>query len=431
MDGTFLDRVFRVLTSRRMATVLLLGFSSGLPLGLTGSTLQAWMTHEGVNLRTIGIFALVGLPYTIKFLWSPFMDRYVPPLFGRRRGWLLLTQLLLVASIAGMAVTDPKEQSMIMATIAFLVAFFSASQDIVVDAYRTDALAPEEYGLGSGAYVLGYRLAMLMSGAVALILADQMPWKQVYLVMALCMGVGILTTLFLAPEPETKEPPPHNLREAIVDPLVDFFSRRGSFEILGFIILYKLDVVVALALSTTFLLQVGFSNTDIGAVNKGVGLVATIVGTLSGGALMTALGMKRSLWIFGILQGAGNGLFVALAHFGKVYPLMVGAVALENLFSGMGNAAYAAFMMSLCNKKFSATQYALLTSLMALTRVLAGSASGFLAERLGWEHYFMVAISLMIPGLLLLTRYDHWATLREKALDEGANPEKWEVAKNR
>jgi PAT family beta-lactamase induction signal transducer AmpG len=408
MKETFWHRVVRVLGNRRMASVLLFGFSSGLPLGLTGSTLQAWMTHEKVDLKTIGIFSLVGLPYTLKFLWSPLMDAWVPPLFGRRRGWLLLTQLFLALAIGAMAATDPASQPVVMATIAFMVAFFSASQDIVVDAYRTDILVPEEYGLGSGAYVMGYRIAMLVSGALALILADQMPWKTVYLVMSFTMGVGVLTTLFLAPEPPTKEPPPHDIREAVVLPLADFFSRKGSWEILSFIILYKLDVVVALALTTTFLLQMGFSNTDIGAVNKGVGLVATIVGTFTGGALMTQLGMKRSLWVFGILQGVGNLLFVALAHFGKSFPLMVSAVATENLLSGMGNAAYAAFLMSLCNKKFSATQYALLTSLMALTRVLAGSASGFLAERLGWEMYFMVAISLMVPGLALLTRYDRW-----------------------
>lgn len=408
MNETFWHKLIRVLGNRRMASVLLFGFSSGLPLGLTGSTLQAWMTHEKVDLKTIGIFSLVSLPYTVKFLWSPLMDAYVPPLFGRRRGWLFVTQMLLALAIAGMAVLDPALQPLEMATIAFLVAFFSASQDIVVDAYRTDILVPEEYGLGSGAYVMGYRLAMLVSGALALILADQMPWRAVYLLMALTMGVGVLTTLFLASEPTAKEPPPHDLKEAVVLPLADFFSRKGSFEILSFIVLYKLDVVVALALTTTFLLQMGFSNTDIGAVNKGVGLVATIVGTFTGGAVMTQLGMKRSLWTFGILQGVGNLLFVALAHFGKSYPLMVGAVATENLLSGMGNAAYAAFLMSLCNKKFSATQYALLTSLMALTRVLAGSASGFLAERLGWEMYFMVAITLMVPGLALLTRYDRW-----------------------
>ena len=393
-----------------MAATLGYGFSSGIPLALTGSTLQAWMSQEKVNLTTIGIFSLVGMPYTLKFLWSPFLDRYLPPVLGRRRGWILVLQMLLALGIAWMALTSPSEQSVRMAMIAVVVAFLSASQDIVVDAWRTDTLLPEEYGLGSGAYVMGYRLAMLVSGALALILADRIPWKQVYLLMALSMGVGILCTLFLAPEPQTDaEARPHSLREAVVLPLLDFFKRKGSVEVLSFIVLYKLDVVVALALTTPFMLELGFTKTDIGAVNKGVGLVATIFGTLAGGALMTRMGMKRSLWVFGILQGAGNVLFLALAYTGLNYPLMVSAIAIENLLSGMGTAAYSAFLMSLCNKKFSATQYALLTSLMALTRVVAGAPTGYLAQNLGWPAYFAVAISLMIPGLLLLTRYDRWA----------------------
>jgi PAT family beta-lactamase induction signal transducer AmpG len=229
--------------------------------------------------------------------------------------------------------------------------------------------------------------------------------------MALTLGVGILGTLFLAPEPEADpEARPHNMKEAIVLPLVDFFKRRGSLEVLSFIVLYKLDVVVALALTTPFLLGLGFSKTDIGAVNKGVGMVATIFGTLAGGALMTRLGMKRSLWVFGIAQGVGNLLFLVLSFTGYHYPLMVSAIATENLLSGMGTAAYSAFLMSLCNKQFSATQYALLTSLMALTRVVAGAPTGYLAERLGWPGYFLFSVSLMLPGLLLLMRFDRWVT---------------------
>lgn len=399
-----------------MAATLGYGFSSGIPLALTGSTLQAWMSQEKVNLTTIGIFSLVGMPYTLKFLWSPFLDRYLPPVLGRRRGWILVLQILLALTIALMAITSPSEQAARMAMIAVMVAFLSASQDIVVDAWRTDTLLPEEYGLGSGAYVLGYRLAMLVSGALALILADLIPWKQVYLLMALSMGVGVVCTLLLAPEPETDpEARPHSLREAVVLPLFDFFKRKGSIEVLSFIVLYKLDVVVALALTTPFMLELGFTKTDIGAVNKGIGLVATIFGTLAGGALMTRMGMKRALWTFGILQGLGNLLFLALAYTGHNYPLMVSAIATENLLSGMGTAAYSAFLMSLCNKKFSATQYALLTSLMALTRVVAGAPTGYMAENLGWPAYFAVAISLMVPGLLLLTRYDRWAVTSKQA----------------
>jgi PAT family beta-lactamase induction signal transducer AmpG len=410
MNESLLQKTLRVLGNRRMAATLLFGFSSGIPLGLTGGTLQAWMTQEKVNLATIGIFSLVGLPYALKFLWSPLMDAYLPPFLGRRRGWILVSQVLLILSIALMAVTSPVLQPVQMATIAFLVAFFSASQDIVVDAYRTDVLLPEEYGLGSAAYIMGYRIAMLVSGALALILADQMSWKSVYFLMALTMLVGVIATLFLAPEPEMGISRPKSLGEAVYLPLVDFFQRKGSMEVLAFIVLYKLDVVMALTLTTAFMLQIGFTKTDIGAVNKGVGLAATIVGTLSGGAIMTKLGMKRSLWSFGILQGLGNLTFVALAHVGYNYPLMVTAVATENLLSGMGTAAYSAFLMTLCNKKFSATQYALLTSLMALTRVFAGAPSGFLAEKLGWQSYFLFSMSLMLPGLLLLIRFDRWKT---------------------
>jgi PAT family beta-lactamase induction signal transducer AmpG len=408
MQESFFKNLLHVLGNRRMGVTLILGFSSGIPLALTGSTLQAWLTQEKVDLTTIGIFSLVGMPYTLKFLWSAVMDRYVPSFFGRRRGWILITQILLILGIVGMGVTHPATSPFQMALIAFLVAFFSASQDIVVDAWRTEVLKPEEYGLGAGTYTMGYRLAMIVSGAFALILADRMPWSRVYFWMALSMGVGALTTMFLAPEPEIRETPPRTLKEAVVLPLVDFFKRKGSLEVLAFIVLYKMDVVVALAFTTTFMLQLGFTKTDIGVVNKGVGMIATLVGTFAGGIVMTRLGVKRSLWIFGILQGLGNLTFVALAHVGKNYPLMVAAITTENLLSGMGTAAYSAFLMMLCNPKFTATQYALLTSLMAFTRVLAGPPSGFLAEHVGWEMYFLIAISLMTPGLLLLTRFDRW-----------------------
>jgi len=409
MKETFLHQLIRVLGNRRMGVTLLFGFSSGIPLALTGSTLQAWLTQEKVDLTTIGIFSLVGTPYTLKFLWSAVMDRYIPPFFGRRRGWILITQILLILGIAAMGLTSPALTPARMAVIAFMVAFFSASQDIVVDAWRTEVLLPEEYGLGSGTYTMGYRIAMIVSGAFALILADRMQWSSVYFWMALSMGVGALTTLFLAPEPLNRAAPPKTLMEAVYLPLVDFFKRKGSYEVLAFIVVYKLDVVVALAFTTPFMIQLGFSKTDIGVVNKGVGMIATLVGTFMGGVVMTRLGVKRSLWTFGILQGLGNLIFVALAHVGKSYLLIVAAITTENLLSGMGTAAYSAFLMSLCNPRFTATQYALLTSLMALTRVLSGPPSGFLAEHVGWELYFIIAISLMAPGLLLLTRFDRWS----------------------
>jgi len=390
-----------------MFTVLLLGFSSGIPLALTGGTLQAWMASEKIDLTVIGIFSLVGLPYTLKFLWSPLMDRFVPPFLGRRRGWMIICQALLAAAIAAMGFSNPVEAPAMLAALAFSVAFFSASQDIVVDAYRTEVLEPAEYGAGAGVYIMGYRLAMLISGAVALILSDHLSWREVYLFMAATMGVGVIATI-TATEPKVSSPPPKSIREAVVEPFVDYFKRSGALEILGFIILYKLGDVATGMMTTPFMIQVGFTRTDIGAVNKGFGLIATIIGGLAGGALMMRLGLKRSLWVFGGLQAGSNLMFMLLAIAGKNYPVMVTAIAIENLSGGLGTAAFSAFLMSQCNQRFTATQYALLTSLMAVARVLIGAPTGWMAKNLGWETYFLVTTLLAIPGLLLLLRYDRW-----------------------
>jgi len=393
--------------SRRIFFVLLLGFSSGIPLALTGSTLQAWMASEGVDLAVIGVFSLVGLPYAVKYLWAPVMDRFVPPFLGRRRGWMLVTQAALALAVGAMAFSEPKTAPGLLAFLSLLVAFFSASQDIVVDAWRTEVLSPEELGPGAGVHVLGYRVAMLTSGAVALILADRIPWRLVYLLMAGSLAVGVAASL-LAPEPEIAGKPPRTLKEAVVEPFLEFFARPGAIVILLFVVFYKLDVVMALALTTPFLLELGFTKTDIGAVTKGLGMVATIVGTLAGGAVVARSGMKASLWIFGVLQSVSTLSFLALARMGHHYPMMVAAIGIENLCSGMGTAAYAAFLMSLCDRRFTATQYALLTSLMAVTRVVAGAPTGVLAKAYGWETYFLVSALAAIPGLLLLLRYDRW-----------------------
>ena len=402
-----MSALLNAFANRRVFFVLLLGFSSGIPLALTGSTLQAWMASEKVDLTVIGIFSLVGLPYTFKYLWSPLMDRFVPPFLGRRRGWMLVTQAALFLVIAAMAFSEPKTHPGALALLSFLVAFCSASQDIVVDAWRTEVLAPEELGPGAGVHILGYRVAMLTSGAIALILADRMPWRVVYLLMAGSLVVGMTASL-LAPEPELAAKSPRTLKEAVVEPFLEFFARRGAIGILLFIVFYKLDVVMATALTTPFLLELGFTKTDIGAVTKGLGMIATIAGTLAGGAVVARSGMKASLWIFGILQSMSTLSFLALARLGHHYPMMVAAIGIENLCSGMGTAAYAAFLMSLCDKRFTATQYALLTSLMAVTRVIAGAPTGFLAKTYGWESYFIISALAAIPGLLFLLRYDRW-----------------------
>jgi PAT family beta-lactamase induction signal transducer AmpG len=338
------------------------------------------------------------------------MDRYIPPIFGRRRGWILITQILLILTIALMGFLGPKKSLLIFSIIAVSVAFFSASQDIVIDAYRTEVLSKEELGLGASYYILGYRLAMLVSGALALILADHLPWKNVYLIMSAVMLFGVFATI-ISPESEVIATP-KSLKEAVVMPFIEFFSRTGAIEILIFIIIYKLDVVVATALMTPFLMDIGFTKTDIGVVTKGIGLIATIVGGIVGGMIMTKISLKKALLSFGILQGVSGLSFILLAHFGKSYALLSAVIGLENFFSAMGTTAYSAFLMSLCNKKFTATQYALLSSLMALSRTFLGAPTGLLAKSVGWEAYYIISMLLMLPGLLMLLRFEKWQSIQ-------------------
>jgi PAT family beta-lactamase induction signal transducer AmpG len=401
-----------VFRDRRLAVILLLGFSSGLPLALTGGTLQAWMTVEGVDLSTIGIFTLVGLPYTWKFLWAPLMDRFVPPFLGRRRGWLLVTQLSLAALIAAMAFASPRGDLAWLALLAVAVAFASASQDIVFDAYRTDVAKPEQRGLAAAFTVVGYRVAMLTSGAAALVLVagsgfiPALGWKSTYLVMAVLMGLGALATLW-GPEPEVAAPPPRTLDEAVWAPLREFFSRNGAWVLLALIVLYKLGDAFAGSLTTAFLLRgAGFALDDVGYVNKGMGLAATIFGALFGGALMVRLGLYRALMAFGVLQAVSNLAFMALASAGKSWPLMVFAVGFENLSGGMGTAAFVSLLMALCDHRFTATQYALLSALASFGRVYVGPAAGYATDPkylgLSWAVFFFLTFLLALPGLVLL-----------------------------
>jgi MFS transporter, PAT family, beta-lactamase induction signal transducer AmpG len=401
-----------VLRDRNLAVILLLGFSSGLPLALTGSTLQAWMTVEGVDLSTIGLITLAGIPYTWKFLWSPAMDRFVPPFLGRRRGWLVVTQLVLAASIAAMATLSPRSDTALLASIALFTAFASASQDIVFDAYRTDIAKPEERGLAGALTVAGYRVAMLVSGALALVFAagsgriPALGWRDTYFLMAALMAVGILATL-VGREPETPAPPPRSLHEAFVEPLREFLSRPGAGALLLLLVLYKLGDAFALSLSTAFLIRgAGFSLQDVAYVNKALALAATIVGALLGGALMVRLRLYRALMAFGILQGVSTLAFMALALVGKSYPLMVLAVGLENLTSGMGTVAFVAFLMALCDHRYTATQYALLSALSAFGRVYVGPIAGYATDPrylgLSWPTFFFMTFIIALPGLALL-----------------------------
>lgn len=398
----------QVFSNRRVGMMLLLGFASGLPLALVTGTLQAWATVEGVDIKTIGFLTLVGSAYTLKFLWAPLMDRYAPPWLGRRRGWMLVTQILLIVGIGAMGSANPRDALPLLALVAVCVAFFSASQDVAFDAYRTDVLHKEERGAGAAVSVLGYRVAMLVSGGLALYLADTfLGWQATYWLMAGLMAIGLVGTV-LAAEPEVHAPKPRSLEEAVIGPWRDFFSRSygstGAAVMLALIVLYKLGDAFAGSLTTAFLIRgAGFSAAEVGAVNKILGMVATIIGALWGGAWMARLGLYRSLMLFGVLQALSNLGFWVLSVTAKSLATMAAAVAVENLCGGMGTAAFVAFLMALCNKEFSATQFALLSALSAVGRTyLAGPLSGYMVSAEGWPAFFVTTVLIALPGLALL-----------------------------
>jgi len=393
--------------SGRMLVALLMGFACGLPLLLTITVLQAWMKEAGVDLTVIGMMALVGLPYTLKFLWAPVLDRFTLPFLGRRRGWLIVAQVVLIFSISGLGFTDPAKNPWMVAFVAFLVTFFSASQDIVVDAYRREDLSDQELGLGSSLYVNGYRTGMLLASGGGLIMADHMPFFMVYQVMAACLLPGVVTTL-VAREPCVPAGTPQSMREAVFDPLKEYFSRQGALWILAFILLYKMGDSMASAMTTPFYLDLGFSKTQIGAIVKLFGFWATVIGSLIGGVVMFRLEINRSLWIFGFLQAISTAGFAVLARIGDNITALSAVIGFENLSSGMGTAAFVAFMASITNKKFTATQYALLSSLMGIPRVMASAPTGYLAKHFGWESFFIACTLIAAPGMLLLLKVAPW-----------------------
>ena len=399
----------RVFGQPKMAAILLLGFSSGLPFYLTNRTLQAWMTVEGVDLSTIGLFSLVTLPYSLKFLWAPLIDRYVPPFLGRRRGWLLITQVGLLLAIGAMALHDPSRGLQLLAFNAVLIALFSSSQDVVYDAYRIDVLEERERGAGAALGVLGYRVALIGTGAVAFILADVMPWPVVYLLIAAFMLVGIVATL-RAPDP-VDESPPQSIVDAVVSPFSEFVSRTGPLWaalILLFVIFYQLPDRFAQNMATPFLLQIGFSQTEIGALQGGLGIGATIVGIMIGGAVVAELGLNRSVWIAAALQILSNLAYYWIALVGADELILAVAVAIENLAGGLVTAVFVALLMSLCNRRFSATQYALLSSLMAAARDVIVAPAGRVAEVTGWPTFFLLTLAVGLPALILLPILVPW-----------------------
>jgi len=399
--------ILRAVFSRRMLVALVMGYMAGLPLELTGFVLKTWMREDGVDLTIIGLFALVGLPYTLKFITAPILDRFTIPLFGRRRGWLLIFQTGLMLAVFGLGTTSPSQNPTVVAFVALLVAFFSASQDTVIDAYRREDLADEELGLGSSLYVVGYRVGMLLATGGGLILADHMPFAAVYALMAVCLVPGLITTL-LTPEPATPLGTPRSLRAAVLEPFVEYFQRHNALWILAFILLYKIGDTMAGSMTAPFYVDLNYTKTEVGAVVKLFGFWAILGGSLTGGIIMLRIGISRSLWIFGVLQAVSTAGFAVLSLIGHHVAALAAVIAFENLSAGMGTAAYAGFMASITNKKFTATQYALLTSLMGVPRVIASAGTGYLAENLGWTSFFIFCTLIAIPGMLMLFKCAPW-----------------------
>lgn len=386
------------------------GFTSGLPLYLLIQLVPMWLRMEGVGLAEIGLFTLIGLPYTWKFLWSPVMDRYTLPFLGRRRGWMLVAQLALLVSMAFFGFLDPALSIWSVAYLAAAVAFFSSSQDIVIDAYRRELLPDPELGLGNVVHVQAYRFAGLIPAGLGAVLADYLPWSTVFIVVASFMAVGIVMTLVIQ-EAISNPVTPKTMREAIVEPFREFVGRKGlksAALILAFMFLYKLGDSMATALQTPFFVDMGFSGTQIGTIAKLSGLIAATVGGLGGGIIMIKLGINRALWIFGVVQIVSILGFAALSVVGK-NPWMLGfANGFEYLGVGLGTAAFIAFIARETNPKYAATQFALFTALTAVPRTFANALTGVFVESLGWTSFFLLCIVIAIPGMLLLFKVAPW-----------------------
>jgi MFS transporter, PAT family, beta-lactamase induction signal transducer AmpG len=397
----------QALLNKRMLICIFTGFSSGLPLYILISLVPAWLRNEGVDLKAIGLFALIQLPFTWKFLWAPVFDRFSPPL-GRRRGWLLIAQLLLLLIIPAFGLLHPKTDLWVIATLSTLVAFFSASQDIVLDAYRRELLPDSELGLGNAIHVNAYKIASLVPGALSLVLADHLPWLAVYSITALFMLPGMIMTLLVS-EPALKGVP-KTLKAAVLEPFQEFKSRglQQALLILAFIFFYKLGDSMATALATPFYLDMGFSKTEIGLVAKNAGLWPSVIGGLLGGIWMLRLGINRALWLFGVVQMVAILGFAWLAMVGHNLLWLAVVIGFEALGVGLGTAAFVAFIAKITHPLYTATQFALFTSLAAVPRTFANAATGFLVEVLGWQQFFYLCFILALPGMLLLFKVAPW-----------------------
>lgn len=400
-----------------MLICIFVGFSSGLPLYLLLNLLPAWLRSEGIDLKTIGLFSLIHFPYTWKFLWAPLLDRYAIPLLGRRRGWMLLTQLALLGAIAWAGRFSPQADLGWIVYITIALAFLSATQDIVIDAYRRELLRDEELGLGNAVYVNAYKIAGLVPGSLSLILADHLPWQQVFLITALFMIPGIVMTLMVS-EPQASRAAPKTLRDAVIEPFREFITREGrsaALLVLAFIFLYKLGDSMCTALATPFYLDMGFTKSEIGLVAKHAGLWPSVIGGMLGGIWMVRLGINRALWLFGAVQLLAILGFAWLAWIGPQQEASTAhllqlalVIGVEALGVGLGTAAFVAFIAKTTHPAYTATQFALFTSLVAVPRTFANAATGWLVEELGWLNFFVLCTLLAVPGMLLLLRVAPW-----------------------
>ena len=399
-----------ILFTRRMLICVFLGFTSGMPLWVLISLVPAWLRTEGVDLATIGLFSLMTLPYTWKFIWSPLMDRYKPPFLGRRRGWALLTQVALLASIAALGLFDPADSLVPILALVFTVSFFSASQDIVIDAYRRELLDDDELGTGTSIHINAYRLSALVPGSLALILADHLPWSAVFTTTAAFMTVGIVLTLSIR-EVSDDTLAPHTLREAVVEPFKEFFNREGvrqALAVLAFILLYKLGDNMATALATPFYIDMGYSLTEIGTIAKFSALWSSITGSIIAGVVMLKLSINRALWIFGVVQLLTILGYVWLSTAGHSPVGLFIVVSGEYLGVGMGTVALTAYLARETSRAFTATQFALFSSIVVIPRTFANASTGFLIEAMGYTAFFVLCTAVAIPGLLMLLRVAPW-----------------------
>ena len=403
----------KTILSLKMLAMFTLGFASGFPFYVVRDVLKLWLTDANIDLGTIGLFSAVALPYTWKFIWSPAMDGYTPPFLGRRRGWMLLTQIGLLVLIAAMGQFDPTKSLTMMAVVAFCIALFSASQDIALDAFRREYLTDEELGLGTGIWMNAWRFGMFASTGTAFLLADDIGYPAVHLVLSLMMGIGIITTLLVS-EPDTGVAAPQTLKEAVIEPFTEFFNRGGAWWVLAFILLYKVGDNMAGAMNIPYILKMGFTKQEYFVIVKGIGMLALFGGAFLGGIVMVRLGIANSLWVFGILQAISTACFALLMIVGKNHVILTGIVAFEFLATGMGQAAYATYMAVQTNKRFTATQYAMMTSLMAIPGTVAAAITGYMAEYLGWSGFYITCALVAVPGMLLLIRIAPWGSSNEE-----------------